>query len=481
VKQKNTNHWILLVLLALAQFMVVLDISIVNVMLPTVQHAFHMSQTSLQWVITAYTLAFGGFLLLGGRAADLFGRRRVFLTGAGLFAAISLADGLSQSGGVLISLRALQGLCGAFMSPAALSIVLVTYKEGHERNIALSVWGAVASGGAAVGVLLGGIITQYLGWRWNFFINVPIGFIVVISGLKLLPTHESEERHNDLDLPGAVLVTSALMLLVYALTKAPTNGWLAKQSLIYFGLSAVLLVVFVLNELRAAHPLVPLSIFKSRNVVGANLLQLSVAAGLFSVFFFTTLYVQEILGYSPIRTGFSFLPIPISIAITAINAPKLIKRIGFKPILVVAPLFTGAGLFLLGHVPVTGGYFMHILPGFIVMGLGLGLTFVSTLVAATSGVQKHLSGLASGLINTSQQVGGSLGLAVLSGIASSSTLRFLENTHNISRDGVATATLHGFHEGYFTAVSFSIFASLVAAFIIKQNRIQPSAVKSVNN
>ncbi len=428
-EKKTTNHWIILVLLALAQFMVVLDVSIVNVMLPTVQRIFGLSVSNLQWIITAYSLAFGGFLLLGGRAADLFGRRRVFLSGVAMFAIISLLDGLSRSGGQLIVLRALQGLAGAFMSPAALSIVLVTYREGHERNVALSVWGIVASGGAAVGVLLGGILTQYLGWRWNFFINVPVGLFVMIYSMQVLPKHESEEKHNDLDLPGAISVTAGLMLLVYALSKAPTQGWTSHKDLLYFAGSAVLLVVFVINEMRAKHPLVPLSVFKLRNVTGANLIQLCVAASLFSVFFFTTLYIQNILKYSPVKTGFGFLPVPFAIAITATSAPRIIKKVGFKPILMVSPLISGVGLLILAHIPVHGSYFTHVLPGLVVMGLGLGTTFVSILGAATAGVPPRLAGLASGLVNTAQQIGGALGLAVLSGISASSTTRYLEHSH----------------------------------------------------
>jgi EmrB/QacA subfamily drug resistance transporter len=473
MKEKTTSHWLILVLLALAQFMVVLDVSIVNVMLPTVEKAFHLSQTNLQWVITAYTLTFGGFLLLGGRAADLFGRRRVFLTGTAVFALVSLADGLSQSGGMLISLRALQGLAAAFMSPAALSIVLVTYKEGHERNLALSVWGAVAAGGAAVGLLLGGIITQYLGWRWNFFINVPVGAIVLFGATRLVPRHESEETHTNLDLPGAVLITGGLMLLVYALVKAPANGWTAHSTLAYFVISVVALLAFVWNENRAKHPLIPLSIFKIRNVTGANSVQLFVAAGLFSVFFFCSLYVQQILGYSPVRTGLSFLVIPFVIAITATNAPRLIKRVGYKPILVVAPLFTAVGLFMLAHVPVYGNYWTHVAPGMAVMAFGLGFTFVSLLVAATSGVAGHLSGLASGLVNTAQQIGGSLGLAVLTGIAASSTTRYLHNARSHSHNLIATATVHGFRTGFYVSVGFALAASLLALLVIKNGK--PSA------
>ena len=296
-KKIRKASWFILILLTLAQFMVVLDSSIVNVMLPTVQKAFQITESNLQWIITAYTITFGGFLLLGGRAADLFGRKKVFLLGVTVFTIASLIDGMSQSSTMLIIVRAIQGLAGAFMSPSALSIILVTYKEGHARNVALSVWGAVAAGGAAAGVLLGGIITQYLGWRWNFFINVPIGIFVVISAFKMLPKHESEETHSDLDLPGAISITASLMLLVYGLVEAPTNGWLSHSSLLYFGLSALLMLFFIVNEHRVKNPLMPLSIFKIRNVSGANIMQLLIASSLFSLFFFITLYVQDILYY----------------------------------------------------------------------------------------------------------------------------------------------------------------------------------------
>lgn len=476
---KQTSHWLILVLLALAQFMVVLDVSIVNVALPAVQHAFGMSQTSLQWIVTAYTLTFGGFLLLGGRAADLFGRRRIFLLGTALFTLASLSDGLAHTGGMLITFRAIQGLAAAFMSPAALSIILVTYREGHERNIALSVWGAVAAGGAAVGVLLGGIFTQYLGWRWNFFVNVPVGIGVIVTALRILDTHESTTEHNNLDLPGAVLVTGGLMGLVYALVKAPALGWTSTTALTYFGISIVALAAFIFNESRAKHPLMPLRIFRIRNLSGANMLQVLMAAGMFSIFFFNTLYLQEILGYSPVKTGVSFLVVPVIIALAATNVPRLVKKIGYRPILMVAPLLVSAGLFWLSHIPVHGTFWGNVAPGMMLLALGMGSTFVSVTIAATSGVPQHEAGLASGLLNTSQQIGGSLGLAVLAGIAASSGTRYIQNlqlhaapTHAV----VAGATVHGFHDGFLIASTFGIGASLLATFVIRQSKsdIAPS-------
>jgi len=469
---KAKNHWWILLLLALAQFMVVLDTSIVNVALPAIEKAFHMNQSSLQWIVTAYTLTFGGFLLLGGRAADLFGRKRLFMIGTALFGLASLIDGLSQSGGMLVALRATQGLAAALMSPAALSIVLVTYREGHERNTALSVWGAVASGGAAAGVLLGGIITEYLGWRWNFFINVPVALGVLYASWKMLPAHESEESHNDLDLPGAISITAAMMLLVYGLVEAPSHGWTAGSTLGLLGGAIALLVFFIANELRSDHPLVPLGIFRLRNVTGANLTMMPIVAGMFSTFFFASLYIQTVLGYSPVKTGLSFLLIPVAIAISATQIPRLVKRIGYKPILMVSPLLVATSLFLLAHVPVHGTYLHDLLPGFILLGLGMGATFVPVTIAATSGVSGRQSGLASGLLNTSQQIGGALGLAILTGVATSSTATYLKHAAHGDKLAVMTAQVHGFHSAFYVASGFMIGASLIATFVLKQRGSQ---------
>lgn len=470
---KKQTGWFILILLALAQFMVVLDISIVNVALPSIQRNFHMTDASLQWIVTAYTLTFGGFLLFGGRSADLFGRRRTFLAGVVVFTLASLADGLSTSGGMLTTFRTIQGLSAAFMSPAALSIILVTYREGHERNVALSVWAAVAAGGAAVGVLVGGIFTQYLGWRWNFFINVPVGIFVITTALRILDKHESTADHNNLDLAGAVLVTGGLMTLVYALVKAPAVGWTQHTSLTFFAISIVALAAFVINESRVKHPLMPLRIFRIRNLAGADTMQLFMAAGMFSIFFFTTLYLQEVLNYSPVKTGFSFLIIPVIIGVTATNIPRLIQRIGYRPILIVAPLIVSSGLFWLSHIPVNGTFWGNVAPGMSLLALGMGATFVSVAIAATAGVPKHEAGLASGLLNTAQQIGGSLGLAVLTGIATSSTTRYIQNAHlhaAPSRLITTTATVHGFHDGFLIASTFGVVASLVAIFVIRAQK-----------
>jgi EmrB/QacA subfamily drug resistance transporter len=474
MKDKPGNHWLILILLALAQFMVVLDVSIVNVALPAIAEAFHMNQTSLQWIVTIYTLFFGGFLLFGGRAADLFGRRRMFLIGTALFGVASLLDGLSPTGGALIALRGAQGFAAALMSPAALSIVLVTYREGHERNVALSVWGAVASGGAAAGVLLGGIITEYLGWRWNFFINVPVAIGVLIATWRILPSHESEETHNDLDLPGAISITTAMVLLVYGLVKAPSYGWTSVHALSLFAISAILIAFFIWNERRVKNPLVPLNIFRIRNLTAANLTMMPVVAGMFSTFFFVSLYTQTVLGYSPVKTGLSFLVIPVIIAIVATNVPKLVQKVGYKPILMIAPLFTGSALFWFAHVRVNGNYTHDLLPGFILMGIGMGATFVAVTIAATSGVPHRQSGLASGILNTSQQIGGALGLAILTGLATSKATEFFkahasQPTHELALQ----AQVHGYHAAFYTASAFLLLASILATVLLKQEKVSP--------
>lgn len=456
--------------MALAQFMVVLDISIVNVALPAIQDAFNMSATTLQWIITAYTLTFGGFLLLGGRAADLYGRRKIFMIGVVLFTISSLAAGLAQSDGQLILFRALQGLAGAFMSPAALSIILVTYKEGHERNVALSVWGAVASGGAAVGVLLGGILTQYLTWRWNFFVNVPVGIGVIVAALRVLDRHETDLDHKDLDLPGAILGTGGLMMLVYALVKAPDLGWLDAQTLLYFAISAAALTAFIINEKRVKNPLMPLHLFRIRNLSGANALMFCMTAGMFAIFFFTTLYLQQILGFSPVKTGLSFLIVPFVIAIAATSVPRLIQKIGYRPILIVAPLIVASGLYWLSRIPVNGTFWGDVAPGLALLGFGMGGTFVSVTIAATTGVHHRESGIASGILNTAQQVGGAVGLAVLTGIATSSVNRYLEDLNLLgppTQDQIAAASVHGYHYGYLIAACFGVAASLIAIFVIR--------------
>lgn len=481
--QKRVVHKnLVLLIVAVAQFMVVLDTSIVNVALPSIYKSLHFTSTSsLQWVVTAYTLAFGGFLLLGGRAADLYGRRKMFIGSVTTFALLSLLTGLSQNSLMINALRALQGLAAAFMSPAALSIVLTTFKEGKERTGALSIWGAVAAGGAAAGVLLGGVLTQYLDWRWNFFVNVPVGIGIAIAAYLYVPNSKADLDHNKLDLPGAVLVTTGLMILVYVFTKAPVYGWTDSKTLGLFALSFALLVAFIFNERRSKHALMPLGIFKIANVTAANLAQLPITAGMFSMFFFVTLYLQTVLGYSPVQSGLSFLPITFVIGGISVLMQHVIARIGYKKPLVFAPLLIALGLFLLGHISVGGSYWTDVFPGLIITAAGMGMTFITITIAATTGVPQNESGLASGLLNTSQQIGGSLGLAILSGISTSAAASYIQ--HNAGKVDQHTAILHaqvtGFSHALYTAVAFALASSLIAALFIREQKgekIDPEAL-----
>lgn len=471
---------IVLLIVAVAQFMVVLDSSIVNVALPSMATALGFeSADSLQWVVTAYTLAFGGFLLLGGRAADLYGRKRIFMIATALFAAVSLAAGLAQSPEMINITRAIQGLAAAFMSPAALSIVLTTFKEGKERASALSVWGAVAAGGAAVDVLLGGILTEYLDWRWNFFVNVPVGIAVAIAAYLYVPESKADLDHKKMDLPGAILVTSGLMVLVFAFTKAPSYGWASLESVRLFALAVALLAAFIWNEARSNHALMPLKIFKIRNIAAANLAQLPITAAMFSMFFFVTLYVQNILGFTPVQSGLSFLPITFVIGGISVAMQHVIGRIGYKKPLVVAPLLIAFGLFLLSNMHVDGSYWTHVFPGLVIMAAGMGMTFISITIAATNGVPARESGLASGLLNTSQQIGGALGLAILSGVATSGAANFLrDNSLKVSELTAAQAQVAGFSDALHVGMIFALLSSLVAFFFIhekKGEKIDPEA------
>lgn len=468
---KKDNKWVILALLAVAQFMVVLDVSIVNVALPSMSTSLRFTPSNLQWIITAYTLTFGGFLLLGGRAADLFGRRKLFMGAVVMFSVASLLCGFAASQNQIIYVRALQGLTAAMMSPAALSIVISEFKEGKERNTALGVWAGVAAGGGAAGVLLGGIITQYLGWRWNFFVNVPVGILVAIASYKLLPKKLGQEKKSsNLDLPGAVLVTSGLMAIVYGLSKAPTDGWTSK-SVLYFILGGIaLLIAFVINEFYAKHPLMPLELFKIRNLAGGNLAFLVISCTLFSMFFFLTLYVQKVLGYSPVRSGFSFLPITFIIGITSAVISKVVNKFGYKIFLALGPLILSTGLFILSKsLKVGGDYWTAVFPGLAICAMGMGFSFISGTLAATSGVPKHFSGLASGLLNTSQQVGGAVGLAVLSALAFTTAKNDL-----MSRTMTPVqATVHGYTSALHLGAILGLFASLAVIIFVKN--IKPSA------
>lgn len=420
-RRAATSPWVVLVLVCLAQFMVVLDATIVNVAMPSIQTDLAMSEGDLQWIINAYTLVFGGFLLLGGRAADLFGRQRLFLAGVALFSVASAINGLATSPEMLIAGRALQGLGGALVSPAALSIVIHTFAEGSERTKALGVWSAIAAGGGAVGLLLGGVLTDLLTWEWTFFVNVPVGIAAFVLSLRLVPDSRAEHRPDSVDLAGAVSVTAGLVVLVYGIVEAEQAGWGSGQTLALLAIAVALLAAFVVIERRSPAPLVRLGIFRVRSLTGANVVLLFVAAGMFASFFFVSLYVQRTLGLSPLEAGLAFMPFTAGIMVGATLAQQGIRRFGPRDVALVGMTLAAVGLFYQSGISVGGSYVVDILPGTIVMSLGMGLTFVPITLIATTNVAGEDAGLASGLFNTSQQIGGALGLAVLSTFATDRT------------------------------------------------------------
>jgi EmrB/QacA subfamily drug resistance transporter len=437
------RRWLALGLLCVAQFMVVLDASIVNVALPSIGEALAFSQENLSWVVNAYVLTFGGFLLLGGRLADLLGRRRMFIAGLILFAFASLIGGFAESEGVLIAARAVQGLGAAIVSPAALSIVTTTFADGAERNKALGVWGAVAGSGGAAGVLLGGVLTDGLGWEWVLWVNVPIGIAAAAMAPTLVGESRSESETRSFDVAGAISVTAGLSVLVYALVDATDAGWGSTQTIGLLALAAVLLAAFVAIELRSKAPLVPFRIFRNRTLTGANVVGILIGASLFSMFFFISLYMQQVLDYSPIKAGLSYLPLALTIIITAGVASTLVTRVGFKPILAAGMAFIAAGLIWFSQVSVGGSYVSDILGPSLLAAIGLGAAFVPDTIAAVSGVEQREAGLASGLINTSQQVGGALGLAVLATVANSTTQNASGPPLEALNDGFQDAFLAG--------------------------------------
>jgi EmrB/QacA subfamily drug resistance transporter len=465
------RKWIALALLASAQFVVVLDASITNVALPSIGRALNFSQDDLSWVVNSYVLTFGGFLLLGGRMADLLGRRRVFMAGLVLFSLASLAGGLAGVTGSqaqLIVARLFQGLGAAILSPAALSIVTTTFREGPERNKALGVWGAVAGSGGAAGVLLGGMLTQWLSWEWVLYVNVPIGIGAAILAPRLLEESRAENLPRRFDLVGAVSVTAGLSALVYALVDANRAGWGSTQTIGLLALSVVLLGVFVATELRSTHPLMPFRIFRSRTVAGANVTGLLVGASLFSMFFFISLYMQQVLHYSALKAGLSYLPLALTIIVSAGVASQLVTRVGFKPVLVSGMVFVAAGLVWFAQVSVGGSYLSDILGPSLLAAIGLGFAFVPVTLAAVSGIRESDAGLASGLINTAQQVGGALGLAVLVTVANSRTTDLLTQAHGAASER-ANALTEGFQSAFLTGAGIAALGVLAAAFLIRSS------------
>lgn len=455
-----------MILLCVAQFVVVLDASIVNVALPSIGRALDFSQSNLPWVVNAYVLTFGGFLLLGGRMADLLGRRRVFMSGLVLFALASLAGGFAATEGQLIVARAVQGLGAALLSPAALSIVTTTFHDGAERNKALGVWGAVAGSGGAAGVLLGGVLTDTLGWEWVLWVNVPIGIAAAAIAPWLVKESRSETSTRSFDVAGAVTVTAGLSLLVYALVDATNAGWGSTQTIGLLAASAALIAAFVVVELRSAAPLVPFGIFRLRTLTGANVVGLLVGASLFSMFFFISLYMQEVLGYSPIKSGFSYLPLALTIIVSAGIASQLVTRVGFKPVLVAGLGFIAAGLLWFGQVSAGGSYVGDILGPSLLAAVGLGFAFVPVTIAAVSGVSDREAGLASGLINTSQQIGGALGLAILATVANSRTHDVMASAGGRGSE-LPRALTEGFQSAFMTGAGLALLGIVLALVLIR--------------
>jgi EmrB/QacA subfamily drug resistance transporter len=423
-------------------------------------------------VINAYTLTFGGFLLLGGRAADLLGRKKVFLAGTVLFSAASLLNGLSTSSTELVIFRGLQGLGGALVSPAALSIITTTFEEGPDRTKALGVWGAIAAGGAAFGLLLGGILVDTLSWEWIFFVNVPVGIVTVILSARHVRESRSEGA-GSFDVLGAVLVTSGLIVLVYAIVKAQSFGWGSTDTLGLIAVALVLLAAFVFVESRIEGPLVRLEIFKIRSLAVANFVLLLVAGGLFALFFFATLYVQEILGFSPLKAGFAFLPVTAGIIVGSGTAQFFVRRIGVRANTIGGMVCAAVGLFLLSGVPVDGSYASDLLPGLLLMAFGMGNTFVPITLIATTNVEPRDAGLASGLFNTSQQIGGALGLAVLSTLAADRTSSWLAGLgHAPTPADRAAGLVEGFQVAFTSAAILVAFGAVLMALLLRSRDVE---------
>jgi EmrB/QacA subfamily drug resistance transporter len=464
------RKWLALALLLGVQFMVVLDIAIVNVALPSIQTDLGFSQENLQWVVSAYALLFGGFLLLGGRVADLIGRRRVFLGGVAVFTVASLLSGIAWSEGALIAARGLQGLGAAMITPAALSILTTTFAEGKERNAALGAWGAVGAFGAVAGVLLGGVLTDALSWEWIFFVNVPVG----IAAIALAPLFLGESRDasvRSFDVSGALLVTTGLVVLVYGITQANEYGWSSLETIGLFSASVALLAAFLVREARTAEPLMPLSIFRLRTVVGANVAGLILGTALFAMFLMLTLYMQQVLAYSAMRTGVAYLTVAGTAIVWSALAAQLVTRVGVKPVLVAGMALLSAGLLYFTQVSVSGSYIGDLLPGFLLISIGMGFSFVPISIAAVAGVQASEQGLASGLINTSQQIGGALGIAVLSSLATSTTTDALA-----SGAAAPVALTDGFQSAFIGAAAIALVGVLVALVVVRREDLaeQPS-------
>ena len=466
----SRTRWFALYVLCLGSLMIVLDVTIVNVALPSIREDLGFSATSLAWVVNAYLLTYGGFLLLGGRLGDLFGHRRLFLAGITLFTLASLVCGLSTTQGMLVAARAVQGVGGAVASAVALSLMMTLFTEPGDRAKAMGIFGFVASGGGSIGVLLGGILTDSLDWHWIFLVNLPIGVLVVLLSLKFLPVARTQAATGRLDIAGAVTVTASLMLAVYAIVNGNQKGWTSGQTLGLLAAAAALFAVFIAIEARVRSPLVPLRIFRLRNVAGANVVGVLWAAAMFAWFFLSALYLQTVLGYSPLQVGLSFLPANIIMGIFSISlSAKLVMRFGIRLPLATGLLIAAVGLALFARAPVDGNFVMDVLPSMILLGIGAGMAFNPVLLAAMSDVAPEEAGLASGVVNTSFMMGGALGLAVLASIAASRTDSLLAGG-----DGRLAALTGGYHLAFLVGALFAVAAATVGAVVLREGHAVPA-------
>jgi EmrB/QacA subfamily drug resistance transporter len=463
-----TRKGFALIVVAISQLMVVLDATIVNVALPDIQKALNVtSNADLQWVVTAYTLTFGGFLLLGGKLADRIGRRQVFMAGATFFAVASFLGGISGNLGLLIGARALQGMGGALMSPAALSLLTVIYAEGKERNKALGIWSTITAGGAALGLVLGGLLTEYGSWRWVLFVNVPVAVLAVIGARRFVP-ESRDETAQGFDIPGAVLVTAGLMSLVFALVKGNVYGWASGKTLGTLLLAAVLLAAFVVVQQRTAAPLVPFRLFKSRTLLGADVGALFVGAGIFAIFFFLILWMQVVNGWSPVKAGMAVLPMPVLIGVSAGISSNLLGKIGPRPLLTTGPLLAALGLLTLSlRLQPHSSYVTVVLPSLALVALGMGAAFVSLTSSAVAGVPHDDAGIASALLNAGQQVGGALGLAILTAVSTTRTTHLLAAATTHDQTAVTKALVDGWKTGFLVGAAFLAIAAIVMTSLVR--------------
>ena len=462
-EDKQRARWAAVVLACVAQFMVILDVSVVNVALPSIREALGFSGTGLQWVVNAYTLTFAGFLLLGGRAADLLGRRRVFIAGLLLFSLASLVGGLASSQGMLVGARAAQGLGGAIVSPATLAIITTTFSDGADRNKALGAWGAMGGAGGAFGVLLGGVLTETLSWQWILFINVPIGIAAAVLAPRFVEEGRDRSRARNFDMAGALSVTLGLVAIVFAIVRTEVNGWGSAQTLLVLGAGVALIALFLAIEGRlASRPLMPLRIFRSRALSGANAIVFLLGAGMFGMWFFVSLYLQQVLGYTPLEAGLAFLPMTAAIIIGATVVSRIARRVGVKRLLVVGMTLMAAGMALFSRVSADGGYASDVLLPSLLTAAGLGTAFVPVTIAAVSGVAPADAGLASGLVNTSRQMGGALGLAVLATVATART-----DALTGSASSRAVALTGGFQRAFEIGAGFALAGALVALLVLR--------------